>query len=189
MQPLRKPILDKTYRYTYEDYCTWDDSERWELIDGIPYSMSPAPGGSHQKVSGKIYFQLAKFLYDKNCEVYFAPYDVRLNIDNAKKDTIVQPDLVVICDKSKIDEKGCAGAPDMVVEVLSPSSVSHDIFRKYALYQKSGVREYWIVDPHAKTVIVHVLEDGIYNRTIYESPEVVPVFVLEGCNVDLAEVF
>ena len=187
MQPLRKPILQQQ-RYTYEDYCTWDDGERWELIDGIAYAMAPAPPTSHQGVSRDILLQIGGFLRGKKCEVFGAPFDVRLN-SKTKNNTVVQPDLVVICDKSKIDNKGCDGAPDMVVEILSPSSVSHDVFRKYALYQKAGVREYWIVDPDAKTVVTHILKDGVYSGMVYEQSDIVPVSVLDGCTVNLAEVF
>ena len=188
MQAVLKPILKKTERYTYADYCTWDDSERWELIDGIAYAMAPAPSSSHQGISGSIYLQIGRFLRGKKCKVFYAPFDVRLNA-GTKDNTVVQPDLLVVCDESKIDEKGCVGAPDMVVEVLSPSSAIHDTIRKLGLYLKSGVREYWIVDPVTKTVVKYILENGINDRTIYDNSETVPVFVLEGCAVNLAEVF
>ena len=103
--------------------------------------------------------------------------------------TVVQPDIAVFCDDSKLDEKGGIGAPDMAVEILSPSTASHDMIRKYMLYMNAGVREYWVVDPITETVVAHILEDGAYKSRVYEKTEVVPVTVLEGCNVDLAEVF
>ena len=189
MQAVRKPIIDKNQRYTYDDYCTWDDSERWELIDGIPYAMAPpAPSYFHQSISSNIHVQIGQFLRGKPCKIFSAPFDVRLNY-KSKNNTVVQPDLVVICDKSKLDDKGCLGAPDMVVEIMSPSTISRDVFEKYGLYLKAGVREYWLVDPDAKTVITHILNDGVYSGRLYEQNDIVPVFVLEGCNVDLGEVF
>ena len=187
MSAARKLKSNETRRYTYADYCEWDDDERWELIDGIPYAMA-APLIPHQRVSGKIYYQIHHFLRGKTCEVFHAPTDVRLNADT-RDDTVVQPDLLVVCDKSKLDKKGVVGAPDMVVEILSPSSQTHDMVRKYSLYLKSNVREYWLVDPESKTVVVHTLEDGNYVGKSYGETETVPVSVLEGCSIDLAEVF
>ena len=187
MQAVRKPVLQEPVRFTYEDYCTWDDDERWELIDGIAYAMA-APSYIHQSISSSIHVQIGQFLRGKTCKVFSAPFDVRFN-PNSKADTVVQPDIVIICDKSKHDERGGIGVPDMVVEILSPSSVTHDMLRKYGLYLKAGVREYWIVDPWEKIVITHVLQNGKYERKIFEKTDSVPVFILDGCNVDLAEVF
>ena len=187
MSAVRKLKHQERKRFTYADYCNWDDQERWELIDGIPYAMA-APNRQHQSVSGKIYLQIALFLRGKACEVYYAPFDVRLSPDTFD-DTVVQPDIVVYCDESKLDSQGGTGAPEMAVEIISPSSASHDMVRKYMLYLKTGVREYWIVDPQTQTVVVHLLEDGSYKGKVYEKTETVPVSVLEGCAVDLAEVF
>ena len=177
--------------FTYTDYCSWDDNERWELIDGVPCAMSPAPTERHQDAVGVIYTQLFFFLRGKPCKVFIAPFDVRLNA-NESDDTVVQPDILVVCDKTKLDGKSVVGAPDFVVEVLSPSSHHHDLITKLKLYMKSGVREYWIVDPDSKTVSTHV-----FNRTrtgsvssIYdESEDAAPVAVLEGCTINLTEVF
>ena len=187
MSALKKPIQQETKRYTYADYCTWDDDKRWELIDGIPYAMA-APLIPHQRVSGSIFFQIRQFLHKKTCEVFYAPTDVRLNADT-RDDIVVQPDLLVVCDKSKIDEKGIIGAPDIVMEILSPSSASHDMIRKFMIYLNANVREYWIVDPVTGSVIVNILEDGTYIAKAYDKTAVVPVSVLEGCSIDLAEVF
>ena len=179
--------LQEARRYTYEEYCKWDDDERWELIDGVPYAMA-APNRSHQSVLRDIAFQIHQFLRDKACEVFFAPFDVRLNADNLDN-TVVQPDIMVYCDETKLDDKGGIGAPDMAIEILSPSSASHDMIRKYMLYMNVGVREYWIVDPATKTVVVHLLEDNTYRGRAFGETELVPVTVLEGCEIDLAEVF
>jgi Uma2 family endonuclease len=178
--------LRKEVYYTYADYCTWDDSERWELIDGVAYAMSPAPSWGHQDISGNLLRFFLNFLYGKECKVFHAPFDVRLNADK-NDDTVVQPDIVIICDRSKLQGTGCVGAPDMVVEILSPSTSSHDRVVKFQLYEKAGIREYWIVDPEAKAVIAHVLENGRYNITIYT--DMSPSRVLEGCEVDLSKVF
>ena len=183
---LKYPEIE-TKRYTYADYVKWDDDQRWELIDGIPYAMA-APSEAHQWVSGGIFRQIANFLHRKNCRVYHSPFDVRLS-EHLLDNTVVQPDILVVCDKSKLDKAGLVGAPDMVVEILSPSSASHDMIRKYNLYRKAGVREYWIVDPEHKTVVANVLENGAYLRADYEAPDSVPVAVLEGCVVELGEVF
>jgi Uma2 family endonuclease len=180
--------LQKDERYTYADYAGWDTEERYELIDGVSYLMSPAPMWKHQGISRELTVQLAVFLKGKPCEVFAAPFDVRLNADTYD-DTVLQPDIVVICDRSKLSGTGCAGAPDMVIEILSPSSARHDRFIKFHLYQKAGVREYWIVDPDTKTVAVHVFKDGEYLARAYAETDDIPVHVLDGCVVSLADVF
>jgi len=185
--PVEKLPVEKQ-RYTYADYCSWDDGKRWELIDGIAYAMVPAPTRAHQGISGNLHSQLHGFLKGKPCKLYAAPFDVKLEAEDYD-DTVVQPDLVVICDPSKLDDKGCNGAPDLVVEILSPSTASNDWVTKLALYQKAGVREYWIVDPDSQTVSVHLLEDGRYFVTGYLNTGTLPVHVLEGCEIILADVF
>ena len=187
MAALRKTSLQEARRYTFADYYSWDDDARWELIDGVAYAMA-APSILHQEVSGSIFLQMRQFLHKKTCKVFYAPTDVRLNADT-KDDTVVQPDLLVVCDKSKIDEKGIVGAPDMIVEILSPSSASHDMIRKFMLYLNANVREYWIVDPVTGSVIVNVLKDGTYIAKAYDKTAIVPISVLEGCSINLAEVF
>lgn len=144
-------------RYTYADYRTWPADERWELIDGIAYAMGPAPVRLHQKVLLQIARQAANALEGNSCEAYIAPFDVRLpQGDEADEslDTVVQPDLSVICDRNKLDDRGCHGAPDWIVEVLSPVTASHDHLVKRALYERVGVREFWLVHPtdHIATV-------------------------------------
>ena len=174
--------------YTYSDYCTWDVDERYELIDGVPYLMAPGPSDKHQSISGELFGQLWSFLKGKTCQVRNAPYDVRLNPDD-KDDNVVQPDIVVICDPSKIQHGGCVGAPDMVIEILSPSNRRHDHIVKLMKYEKFGVQEYWIADPEIKTVHVHILNDSKYDFSVYKDPDTVSVHVLEGCEINLSDVF
>jgi len=183
------PLINKNSRYTYADYCKWDDGERWELIDGAPYMMSPAPSPIHQGISREIAGQLFNFLKENPCKLFTAPFDVRLNAGKAD-DTVVQPDLLVICDLSKIDDKGCVGAPDLVIEILSPATIRHDRIIKFRLYQKAGVREYWIVDPDTQSIQTCTLnEDGFYVTAVYSDTDIVPVNVLSGCVIHLQEIF
>ena len=184
MEALRE---EKQY-YTYADYCTWPDGERWELIDGKAFAMAPAPSVGHQGVSSNIHGQFYNFLKGKPCKVFHAPFDVRLNADTYD-DTVVQPDLVIICDRSILRDTGCIGAPDMVVEILSPSTLRRDRTLKFDLYLKAGVREYWIIDPATKTLSAHVLKNGEYTIRAYTDTDIVPVHVLEGCMINLTDVF
>ena len=177
-------------RYNYSDYITWDDKERYELIDGVLYAMA-SPSQAHQEASGEIFRQLSNFLRGKPCKVFTAPFDVRLNADSLD-DIVVQPDILVVCDKSKLDGKSVVGAPDMIIEVLSSSTARNkrnDTVTKFKLYQKAGVREYWIIDPESQTVTVYNLENGKYIANNYSDEDIVPVHVLEGCEINLAEVF
>ena len=182
------PEEKECQHYTYADYCQWDDGERWELIDGVSYLMSPAPLRTHQGISMELSRQLATFLKGKLCEVYAAPFDVRLNADT-DDDTVVQPDLLIVCDRSKLDDKCCVGAPDMVIEILSPSSGRYDKLVKFQTYQNAGVREYWIVDPDTRTVQACILENGKYVLTMYGDADIAPVHILEGCTINLRDVF
>lgn len=179
--------------YTYADYLTWDEQEHTELIEGTPVMMSP-PSRAHQKASGEIFRQIANYLDGKKCEVYAAPFAVRLfaqqDSDAASIDTVVEPDISVICDRDKLDDQGCKGAPDLIVEIISPSSQRHDRLTKFNLYQRAGVREYWLVDPLAQTVQTFLLQEGHYAATAFGGAgDVVKVQVLEGCFVELAQVF
>ena len=188
MEAVRK--LDEYY--TYEDYYKWDDDNRWELIDGVPYLMAPAPSYRHQSVSVELTRQLSNFLKENPCKVLAAPVDVRLNADD-KDDTVVQPDIIVVCDEAKFEKSGrsVVGAPDFVVEILSPSTAKRDWITKKKLYQKYGVKEYWIVDIGIKGVMTHVLVDnvGYISQSYGEHDDAVPVAVLEGCTINLTDVF
>ena len=180
-------------RYTFADYLTWDEDDHIELIYGYPYMMSP-PLRIHQKVSGALFRQLANYLDGKKCEVYSAPFGVRLFEEEGDRpedvNTVVEPDLVVVCDPGKLDDYGCKGAPDLVVEILSPSTKQYDCLVKYKLYQQAGIREYWIVDPDKKLVLVYTLVEGqYYVPEVYTARDSVPVGVLEDCAVDLTAVF
>jgi Uma2 family endonuclease len=137
------PLAEKKGElFTYSDYLTWDDDERWELIDGVAYNMTPAPSRFHQQVYGDLYRQLANFFLNTSCKVYAAPFDVRLpemdDVDMSTR-TIVQPDISVICDPSKLDERGCKGAPDLVVEILSPATARKDMKEKFLRYESEGI--------------------------------------------------
>ena len=182
------PLLKENERYTYSDYRTWGDNERCELIDGMPYTMSPAPSWIHQRISGRLHFQFAGFLKGKSCEIFAAPFDVRLNAETGD-DTVVQPDLVIICDRAKLSGTGFTGAPDMVIEIISPSSESHDRVLKFNRYLRAGVREYWIVSPDSKTVSIHILKNGEYVSSAFGETDIAPVGVLAGCEISLHDVF
>ena len=156
--------LDLTKQYTFSDYMLWQFNDRVELLRGFINKMSPAPNRRHQVLSRNLTFSLInKFKKGTTCEVYFAPFDVRLPVPSAKKDTtVVQPDICIICDKSKLDDQGCNGAPDLIVEILSPSNSKHDADTKFKLYEESGVKEYWMVDPEKQMVFVYTLQNQIY---------------------------
>ena len=173
--------------YTYEDYLNRDDETRFELIDGVIYMMA-TPNQAHQEVSGELYLQLANFLKIKPCKVFYSPFGVRLNAATGDN-TILEPDLFVVCDMSKLDGKSCNGAPDMVIEILSPSTSKKDRTIKFNKYLQAGVRELWYVDPTDKTVSVCILKNGEYTIKAYDNTETVPVHVLEGCTIVLSEVF
>ena len=169
--------LDPNGTYTYADYLKWQFDESVELIKGKLYRMSPAPKRKHQDASVNLEFALLKYFEDKACKVYDAPFDVRLPVRNERKPdqlhTVVQPDICVICDLSKLDDDGCLGAPDWIIEITSPQTARNDFSEKFNLYEESGVREYWIVQPKEKAVNVYVLEDGQYALVdVYESGDI-----------------
>ena len=181
------PLKDEKY-HTYGEYLTWPDDQRYELIDGVAYAMGPAPVRVHQRLLGELYRQVADALDDSDCEVDFAPFDVRLpDRDEADEEivNVVQPDLIVICDRDKLDEKGCRGAPDWVVEVLSPSTAGHDQILKLALYERHGVKEYWLAHPTDRVVTVYRLEEGQYARpTVHEMKGSLGVYCCGDVRID-----
>ena len=179
--------LRKEKHYTYADYLTWPDDARYELIDGEAFLMSPAPLVEHQEVAGEVYYQLRNQLDGQPCRPYIAPVDVRLpraDEADAAIDTVVQPDVLVVCDPHKIDRRGVRGAPDWVLEVLSPSTAAHDQIAKRRTYERAGVREYWLVHPGDRTLTVYLLENGRYGRPeIYELKDATPIGVLPGVSI------
>ena len=171
--------------YTYEDWLALADGNRYELLNGKLYMMA-SPSDRHQEILMEIAGQLWSFLKGKPCRVYPSPFDVRLN---KNEDTVFQPDIIVVCDKSKISGKGCEGAPDIVIEILSPSTASYDCLIKYKEYQRSGVKEYWIVDPDNKKVFVNILKDGAYELRTCMEADTIAVQTLPECVIDLSLVF
>ncbi len=188
------PLPNEKTHYTYADYLSFEGDERMEIINGDIVMIS-SPSISHQRVFGVLFNQLTNFLEGKPCEVFSAPLDVRLfekEGDTPKDvDTVVQPDIFVVCDKSKYDDKGIRGAPDFIIEILSPSTRRHDVLVKFNLYQRAGVREYWIVDPNNKSVQVFLPdENGVYRISeAYGSKDIAKVNVLNGCFIELSKVF
>ncbi|GHV74862.1 hypothetical protein AGMMS49940_21640 [Spirochaetia bacterium] len=175
--------------YTYADVLEWDEDFRAEIIEGELYMMSP-PVRKHQGLLRELFVPIANFLKGKPCKVYPAPFGVRLHPRKDLRDkTVLEPDISVICDVSKLDDRGCNGAPDMIIEILSPSTGTKDKVRKYNLYLDAGVREYWIVDPKTETVQVYVLENGRYVAASYGDADTIAVTVLPGCTINLKEVF
>jgi Uma2 family endonuclease len=174
-------------KYTYRDYLSWDDGKRWELIEGVPYDMTPAPNAGHQSISMDLAIVLSAYLKsnEQGCRVFAAPFDVRFT-DNENDSTVVQPDLVVICDKKKIDKKGAVGAPDICIEILSPGTSYKDETEKLKLYEKHGVTEYWIVNPAARYVMIYSHSGESYDKPgYYKETEVVTSSVLPGLELEL----
>ncbi|GHU99206.1 hypothetical protein FACS189483_08200 [Spirochaetia bacterium] len=200
--------------FTYADVLDWDEDYRAEIIDGALFACSP-PATYHQDISGELVYQLKDFLKKTQsvpaasgitARVFAGPFGVRLFPKTDFSDnTVLEPDITVICDPAKLDKRGCNGAPDMIIEILSPSNIQHDLVYKFNKYLKAGVREYWTVDPDSRTVQVHILEQfgtaaAHYRTSLYglfdpanpagvDGPETVPVSVLPGCVIDLRAVF
>ena len=175
--------------FTYADYLSWDE-DFCELVDGMMVA-SPTPVTGHQRVCRNLFAHLLRFLEGRPGEAFFAPFSVRLEPRQDLSDrTVLVPDILVVLDPAKIDERGCNGAPDFIAEVLSPSNIHYDRVVKFHKYLEAGVREYWIVDPEARTVQACVLVNGEYQITVYEDASAsVPVNVLPGCVIPLAAVF
>ena len=159
--------LDLTKQYSYADYLLWQFSERVELIRGFIRKMSPAPSKTHQVISRKLTRYIDRYFENKPCGFFVAPFDVRLikhsqTKKNNQISTVVQPDLCIICDLEKLDEKGCLGAPDLVVEILSPGNSKNEMGEKFKLYEENEVKEYWIVEPYENIIFVYTLQNGRY---------------------------
>jgi len=177
-----------TKEYTYEEWLELDNNEDTELIDGIVYmrygsGKHSGPSRRHQKVSEKLSRKIGNFLEGKTCEIY---YDLSVKLN---KNTAVRPDISVICDPDKLDDRGCNGAPDLIIEILSPSNMVTDSWTKYNKYLIAGVKEYWIVDPTKNEVTVYILEGSVYNPTFYTQKDIIPVTALPGCVIALSVIF
>lgn len=189
--------LDPNGTYSYADYLTWRLEESVELIKGKIMAMSPAPSRRHQTVAGNLFLSLGSHFKHKQCNVYLAPFDVKLydRRKSLRKDrevfSVVQPDLCVICDKEKLTEQGCDGAPDWIIEILSPGNSRKEVRLKYDLYQESGVTEYWLVFPYEQIVQQFVLdENGKYQlHALYPGNEIVAPYLFPELQIDLNDVF
>ena len=185
--------LDINGVYSYADYLKWHFEERVELIKGKIFQMSPAPTSNHQIISGRIFNDMMNFLKGKECHVFSAPFDVRLakkTADNKDVLTVVQPDLCVICDKSKVDARGCIGAPDIIVEILSPANNKKELRNKYEVYEEAGVKEYWIVSPQDKTFLKYTLVSGAYQPSrLMTTGDIIATEILPGFELNLDTVF
>ncbi|WP_341326306.1 Uma2 family endonuclease [Methylotuvimicrobium sp. KM2] len=190
--------LDMNGSYSYADYLTWRLDQTVELIKGKIFTMSPAPNVKHQRISRNLFKPIVNYMADKRCEVFSAPFDVKLydrrksKLSDREVFSVVQPDLCVICDKNKLTEQGCDGAPDWIIEVLSPGNNKKELRFKYDLYQESGVGEYWLVFPYERAVQQFVLDrDGEAYRlhALYAGDESAQPYLFPELKIDLAEVF
>ncbi|WP_439558430.1 Uma2 family endonuclease [Dyadobacter sp.] len=187
--------LDFGKQYTYADYLKWQFKERLELIRGYIYKMSPAPSRRHQKIVWNLNGAIWAYLKDQPCQAYSAPFDVRLPIRDKKSNqeitTVLQPDICVICDSSKLDDHGCIGAPDLVIEVLSPGNSAKEMNQKFDIYEESGVKEYWVVYPEYEHVLIFTLSEngkfvGQHPKT---SKDLLRSAILPDLTIDLSQVF
>lgn len=179
--------------YTYAHLLAWSENERWEILQGVPYAMTPAPTVQHQEIVGALYRIFGNYLQGKGCRVFLAPLDVLLAEGQEPDEqikTVVQPDVFVVCDQTKLDKRRCKGAPDLIIEVLSPATARKDRREKFLLYEKHCVKEYWLVEPDAKLVTAFILQDGQYGRpNIYSDEETMTPAIFADLSVNLAEVF
>jgi len=182
--------LDIHKRYTYNDYVTWFDDVRRELFDGFIKLMSPSPTLKHQIISGNLYRNFSVYLQGKRCKVLYAPSDVRfIEKDTNEIYTVTQPDIYIVCDLTKLDAQGCLGSPDLIIEIISPKNAKRDVKDKFDLYEKYGVREYWIVNPNDENISVFLLDESGKYR-IYAGDDAIPVNIFDGAlSIDLTEVF
>ena len=177
--------------FTYADYKGWElkDGERYELIYGVAYAMA-APNAYHQSILGEMFRHMANYLDGKPCKVYPAPYDVRLFYEEDERDdTVVQPDISIVCDPEKRGSEGCRGAPDFVVEILSPGNTAIEMAEKFELYRDSGVREYWMVNPKQKNLRTYLFVDGEIQTHLYTTTDTAKAAIFPDLAVDLGPVF
>lgn len=179
--------------YNYADYLKFSYDDMVEIIRGKLFKMSPAPSSLHQRISGRLFTIISNHLWDKRCKVFHAPFDVILPVSGKEyleSDKIVQPDITIICNPDLIKERGCFGSPDWIIEILLPHTAKKDVQDKFDIYEESGVKEYWIVEPKNLTVEVFVLKDNKYQRIrTYIEEDVIPCHTLECLEIRLKEVF
>ncbi|WP_162415290.1 Uma2 family endonuclease [Cyclobacterium roseum] len=189
---IKEPFTDYG-TYSYADYLTWQIDEMVELIKGKVFKAAAAPGRKHQEVSLKIASQLYYLLKNKTCKVFEAPFDVRLPAHSEKNEdifTVVQPDICVVCDRTKLDEAGCIGAPDLIVEILSPGNNRKEIHNKFNVYEESGVKEYWVIHPSEQTLLVYSLREGKYVPSrLFTVGDIVSSSCIAGFHLDVRELF
>ena len=183
--PVRIPDDEENRRYTYADYLEWEGPERYQLLNGEAFMMA-SPSVTHQALLMELSAQFSNWLKGKPCRVFAAPLDVRLfpEEDNSD-DTVVQPDLLVVCDKDKIAKSSVNGPPDLVIEILSPSNTHGEQFYKFQYYLEAGVREYWVIEPEEKRVQVHIYENGHFLSSSYKGNDRIPVTILPGMDIAL----
>ena len=181
--------FDEKGRYTYADYLKWEGPQRYELINGEVFQMA-SPSVAHQVLQAELLAEFVVWLRGKPCRAIGAPLDVRLFPKEDKSDnTVVQPDLLVVCDKSKLDSGAVNGPPDLIIEIVSPSNTHSELFRKFYYYLEAGVREYWVIDPEIKKVNMHIYENGHYISTAYKDNARIPVTILPGFEISLEELW
>lgn len=184
--------LDLNKIYSYADYLLWKFEERIELIKGRIFKMSPAPSRKHQDISMNLIGEMIPIFRGQKCKMYTAPFDVRFpkeSTDNKTIYTVVQPDICIICDENKLDDKGCIGAPDLIVEILSPGNSKKELKNKFELYEEYGVKEYWIVNPLDEVVYVHTLENGKYKGAFPITDDYIHSEVFPEVKIHTDEVF
>ena len=192
---VKEPDLSGTY--TYADYVTWEWEQMAELIHGKIFKMSPATSSTHKKISGNLFGPLWNYFHGKKCKVFSAPFDVRLPGPSKKKEdkdilTVVQPDICVVCDPSKVDERGCIGAPDLIIEILSKFTSTKDITLKFQVYEEAGVKEYWVVHPEEQTILVYALDgNGKYKGNLkpFVKTDTISPALFPDLSINLGEVF
>lgn len=179
--------------YTYADYLNWKFDEMVELIKGKLFKMSPAPNLDHQVISSNLIRILDAYLINKPCTLFHAPFDVRFpSKDDSITNTIVQPDLCVVCDLKKLDKQGCKGAPDLVVEILSPGNSDKEMTDKFNLYESEGVKEYWLVNPEEKWLVIYTLNDTnkyIGSKLFTPKDGIIKSVIFPDLQIDLNKVF
>jgi Uma2 family endonuclease len=179
--------------FSYNDYLSWTGPERWELVDGNAYAMSPGPDADHQRISRDLCTQINIFLKGKKCELFQAPFDLLLpegDEADEKVKTVLQPDAFVVCEPEKITGRGCRGAPEWVIEILSPSTAGRDQILKKRVYENAGVKEYWICSPHERIIFVYLLhKNRLTLSEVYDETAKIEVKTLPGLAIDCGEIF